>query len=43
MGSKLAEALLTLNLKIGLLNNGEEESKGRELEKSAFKLLNSVL
>ena len=42
MGSKLAEALFDIESpKIGLLNNGEEESKGRELEKSAFKLLNS--
>ena len=42
MGSKLAEALFDIESpKIGLLNNGEEESKGRELEKSTFKLLNS--
>ena len=42
MGSKLAEVLLDLNSpRIGLLNNGEEESKGRDLEKSAYKLLNS--
>ena len=42
MGSKLAEALFDIESpKIGLLNNGEEETKGRELEKSAFKLLNA--
>ncbi len=42
MGSKLAEILLGIdNPKIGLLNNGEEESKGRDLEKSAYKLLKS--
>tara|TARA_B100001250_G_scaffold414492_1_gene453222 strand:+ start:58 stop:1029 length:972 start_codon:yes stop_codon:yes gene_type:complete len=42
MGSKLAEVLLGVNNpKIGLLNNGEEESKGREIEKSAYKLLKS--
>ena len=42
MGSKLAEVLLELdNPRVGLLNNGEEESKGRDLEKSAYKLLSS--
>ncbi len=42
MGSKLAEVLLDLdNPRVGLLNNGEEESKGRDLEKSAYKLLSS--
>ena len=42
MGSKLAEILFENdNPKIGLLNNGEEESKGRDLEKSTFKLLES--
>ena len=42
MGSKLAEVLLQLdNPRVGLLNNGEEESKGRDLEKSAYKLLSS--
>ena len=42
MGSKLAEILFENdNPKIGLLNNGEEESKGRDLEKSTYKLLKS--
>ena len=42
MGSKLAEVLLDLdNPRVGLLNNGEEESKGRDLEKSTYKLLSS--
>ena len=42
MGSKLAEILFEIdNPKIGLLNNGEEESKGRDLEKSTYKLLKS--
>tara|TARA_B100000900_G_scaffold213734_1_gene181056 strand:- start:696 stop:1667 length:972 start_codon:yes stop_codon:yes gene_type:complete len=42
MGSKLAEVLLDLDKpRVGLLNNGEEESKGRDLEKSAYKLLSS--
>jgi len=42
MGSKLAEVLLELdNPRVGLLNNGEEESKGRDLEKSSYKLLSS--
>lgn len=42
MGSKLAEVILGINNpKIGLLNNGEEDSKGREIEKSAYKLLKS--
>ena len=40
MGSKLAEIIIGIdNPKIGLLNNGEEESKGRDLEQSAYKLL----
>ncbi len=42
MGSKLAEILLEKdNPKVGLLNNGEEETKGRDLEQSAYKLLQS--
>ena len=42
MGSKLAEILFENdNPKIGLLNNGEEESKGRDLEKTTYKLLKS--
>jgi len=42
MGSKLAEVILGINNPtIGLLNNGEEDSKGREVEKSAYKLLKS--
>tara|TARA_B100001250_G_scaffold132579_1_gene113229 strand:+ start:57 stop:1028 length:972 start_codon:yes stop_codon:yes gene_type:complete len=40
MGSKLAEIIFGIkNPKVGLLNNGEEGSKGRDLEKSAYKLL----
>tara|TARA_B100002019_G_C21253685_1_gene592633 strand:- start:1254 stop:2219 length:966 start_codon:yes stop_codon:yes gene_type:complete len=40
MGSRLAKIILEIdNPKIGLLNNGEEASKGRELEKSTYKLL----
>ncbi len=40
MGSKLAEIIFGINNpKVGLLNNGEEDSKGRDLEKSAYKLL----
>tara|TARA_Y100001954_G_scaffold65937_1_gene71774 strand:+ start:9136 stop:10107 length:972 start_codon:yes stop_codon:yes gene_type:complete len=42
MGSKLSELLFEIdNPRIGLVNNGEESSKGRELEKSTYKLLNS--
>ena len=42
MGSKLAEIIFEINNpKIGLLNNGEEESKGRDIERSAYKLLKS--
>ncbi len=42
MGSKLAEIIFGIsNPKIGLLNNGEEDSKGRDLEKSTYKLLKS--
>ena len=42
MGSKLSELLFDIeNPRIGLINNGEESSKGRELEKSTFKLLKS--
>ncbi len=40
MGSKLFEILFEKeNPRIGLLNNGEEESKGRDVEKAAFKML----
>jgi glycerol-3-phosphate acyltransferase PlsX len=40
MGSALAEAYLGLVLpRVGLLNIGEEEGKGRELDKAAFGLL----
>lgn len=42
MGSKLFEILFDVkNPKVGLLNNGEEESKGRDVEKTAYKLLNA--
>tara|TARA_B100000902_G_scaffold4893_1_gene6286 strand:+ start:34173 stop:35144 length:972 start_codon:yes stop_codon:yes gene_type:complete len=42
MGSKFAEVLFEIpSPRIGLLNNGEESTKGRELEKSTYKLLNS--
>mgnify|MGYP001274637141 FL=1 len=42
MGSKLSELLFEIdNPRIGLVNNGEESSKGRELEKATYKLLNS--
>ena len=42
MGSKLAEIIFEIhNPKVGLLNNGEEESKGRDIERSAYKLLKS--
>ena len=42
MGSKLAELLFDIkNPKIGLINNGEESTKGRDLEKSTYKLLNT--
>ena len=42
MGSKLSEIIFEINNpKIGLLNNGEEESKGRDIERSAYKLLKS--
>ena len=34
MGSKLAEILFEIdNPRVGLLNNGEEPTKGREVEK----------
>ena len=40
MGSKFAEVLFNINSpKVGLLNNGEESSKGRDLEQSTYKLL----
>ena len=40
MGSKLYEILFEKdNPRIGLLNNGEEESKGRDVEKATFKML----
>ncbi|MDA9275765.1 phosphate acyltransferase PlsX [Acidimicrobiia bacterium] len=42
MGSKFAEVIFDLpSPRIGLLNNGEEASKGRDLEKSTYKLLKS--
>ena len=42
MGSKLAEILFNnSNPKVGLLNNGEEDTKGRDVEKTAYKLLKS--
>ena len=42
MGAKLFEILFDVkNPKVGLLNNGEEESKGRDVEKTAYKLLNA--
>ena len=42
MGSKLAELLFDIESpKIGLINNGEESTKGRDLEKSTYKLLNT--
>ena len=42
MGAKLAEILFNnSNPKVGLLNNGEEDTKGRDVEKTAFKLLKS--
>jgi len=42
MGSKLAQLLFDIESpKIGLINNGEESTKGRDLEKSTYKLLNS--
>ena len=42
MGSKLSVLLYDIeNPRIGLINNGEESSKGRELEKATFKLLKS--
>tara|TARA_B100000902_G_C27305365_1_gene915127 strand:- start:1944 stop:2915 length:972 start_codon:yes stop_codon:yes gene_type:complete len=40
MGSKFAEVLFNIPLpRVGLLNNGEESSKGRDLEQSTYKLL----
>ena len=40
MGAKLAEVIMDIdNPKVGLLNNGEEETKGRDVEKAAYKLL----
>ena len=42
MGAKLAEILFNKsNPKVGLLNNGEEDTKGRDVEKMAYKLLKS--
>ena len=40
MGAKLAEVIMDIdNPKVGLLNNGEEETKSRDVEKAAYKLL----
>jgi glycerol-3-phosphate acyltransferase PlsX len=42
MGSKFAEVLFNIPApRVGLLNNGEESSKGRDLEKNTYKLLKS--
>ncbi len=43
MGEAYAKAVLKkLNPKVGLLSNGEEETKGNELTKSAFKLMEKL-
>ncbi|MDF1594694.1 MAG: phosphate acyltransferase PlsX [Acidimicrobiia bacterium] len=43
MGSLVAELYLGVrNPRVGLLNIGEEESKGRDLEKAAFELLRAT-
>lgn len=43
MGSVVAEVYLGLeHPKVGLLNIGEEDGKGRELEKKAFKLIEGM-
>ena len=40
MGSKFAEVLFNIpSPRVGLLNNGEEPTKGRDLEKNTYKLL----
>ena len=40
MGSKFAEVLFNITTpRVGLLNNGEESTKGRDLEKNTYKLL----
>ena len=40
MGSKFAEVLFKIpSPRVGLLNNGEEPTKGRDLEKNTYKLL----
>ena len=42
MGSKFAEVLFNIPApRVGLLNNGEESSKGRDLERNTYKLLKS--
>ena len=42
MGSKFAEVLFNIPApRVGLLNDGEESSKGRDLEKNTYKLLKS--
>jgi phosphate acyltransferase len=42
MGSKFAEVLFNIPApRVGLLNNGEEATKGRDLEKNTYKLLKS--
>ncbi|MRJ02367.1 MAG: phosphate acyltransferase PlsX [Epsilonproteobacteria bacterium] len=43
MGEAYARAIMGVDApRVGLLSNGEEESKGNELTKSAFKLLRNV-
>ncbi|MEE9581554.1 MAG: phosphate acyltransferase PlsX [Acidimicrobiia bacterium] len=43
MGSVVAQVYLDIaNPRVGLLNIGEEEAKGRELEKEAFKLIKQL-
>lgn len=43
MGSKFAEVLFNIpSPRVGLLNNGEEPTKGRDLEKSTYKLLKNT-
>lgn len=43
MGSVVAQVYLAFDTpKIGLLNIGEEEAKGRELQKDAFKLIDAL-
>jgi glycerol-3-phosphate acyltransferase PlsX len=43
MGEAYAKSVLKIDIpKVGLLSNGEEESKGNELTKAAFKLLKNL-